>query len=220
MVRPTKPKEIKPKAEVTSEEGAGKGKADAGAALGGMKLIAINTVITLVICGLFIAANYFIIQTTVMPSIKQVLSGQGGEGGGEEGGSEEAEGEAEEHGIILDLGEFILNLSDPKERRYLKVNVALELSKAEGDPEMEAAAGGGGHGEAVDPKKAFAQKMENYTPAIKDSIISTLSSKTAEELSSTAGKELVKQQIKEAVDAVFSGEREVMRVSFGSFIIQ
>lgn len=219
MVRPTKPKEIKPKAEVSSEEGTGKGKADAGAALGGMKLIAVNTVITLIICGLFIAANYFIIQTTIMPSIKQVLSGQGGGEEGSADGSEEGADTAEEHGIILDLGEFILNLSDPKERRYLKVNVALELSKAESDPEMEAA-GGGGHGEAADPKKAFEQKMENFTPAIKDSIISTLSSKTAEELSSTTGKELAKQQIKEAVDSVFGGEREVMRVSFGSFIIQ
>ena len=38
-----------------------------------------------------------------------------------------------ERGIILDLGEFILNLSDPDVRKFLKVNVAIELSKKESD---------------------------------------------------------------------------------------
>jgi flagellar basal body-associated protein FliL len=35
-----------------------------------------------------------------------------------------------------------------------------------------------------------------------------------------AGKEEAKEQIKEAVNAIFAGEREVLRVSFGNFIIQ
>ena len=35
-----------------------------------------------------------------------------------------------------------------------------------------------------------------------------------------AGKELVKEQITEDVNAIFAGQREVLRVSFGQFIIQ
>ena len=35
-----------------------------------------------------------------------------------------------------------------------------------------------------------------------------------------AMKELVKEQIAEDVNAIFAGEREVIRVSFGQFIIQ
>ena len=62
--------------------------------------------------------------------------------------------------------------------------------------------------------------MEHFKPAIRDAVITTLSSKMADELSSTTGKELAKDQIKEAVDAIFAGEREVIRVSFGQFIIQ
>ena len=34
------------------------------------------------------------------------------------------------------------------------------------------------------------------------------------------GKELVKEQITEDVNAIFAGEREVIRVNFGQFIIQ
>jgi flagellar FliL protein len=211
MARPTKPKEIKPKAEVKQEGGAAPSPAGG---LSGMKLIAANTVITLLICVLFIASNYFIVQNTLSVAMKNM-------GGGE---TEEAgeEGEEVERGIILDLGEFILNLSDPKARRYLKVNVALELSRLETDPVPGAGGGGhgGGHGGGEDPMKAIEAEMSQFKPAIRDSIISTLSSKTAEELSSIAGKELAKEQIKEAVDAIFAGERNILRVSFGNFIIQ
>jgi flagellar basal body-associated protein FliL len=136
-----------------------------------------------------------------------------------------------ERGIILDLGEFVLNLSDPNSKRYLKVNVALEISRASTDPVIEGHGEGGsgvsGHGgggnegaKKVDPLEIIQKEMEQYKPAIRDAIISVMSSKTAEELGSLSGKELAKEQIKAAVDPLFSGEREVMRVSFGTFIIQ
>jgi len=213
MARPTKPKEIKPKMDVkTSTEGGTGAVASSGVSIS--KLIIVNTVITVIICAFFVISNYFVVQNTVASSIKQMSE--------QLGGSEESSGEETdkvERGIILDLGEFILNLSDPKARRYLKVNVAIELNRLETDP--VAGGGGGGHGgEAADPLKAIEAEMAQFKPAIRDSIISTLSSKTAEELSSVAGKELAKEQIKEAVDSIFAGEREVLRVSFGNFIIQ
>ena len=39
-------------------------------------------------------------------------------------------------------------------------------------------------------------------------------------LSTTAGKELAKEQIADEINSIFAGEREVLRVSFGQFIIQ
>ena len=62
--------------------------------------------------------------------------------------------------------------------------------------------------------------MSQFKPAIRDAVITTLSSKTSNELATVPGKELAKEQIAEAVDAIFNGEREVMRVSFGQFIMQ
>jgi len=216
MVRPTKPKELKPKAEVKPESQGG-----SGGGINDVKLIAINTVITLLICGLFIASNYFIVQNSLNTVVKQIATSSGGGEEGADAASGGGEGDAVERGMIVDLGEFILNLSDPKIKRYLKINVAIELSRKDTDPKPGESSGGGGHGEgAVDPMKAIAAEMDQYKPAIRDSVISTLSSKTAEELSSVAGKELAKEQIKEAVDAILAGDREVLRVSFGNFIIQ
>ncbi|HBG49633.1 MAG TPA: hypothetical protein DDW90_09070 [Cyanobacteria bacterium UBA9971] len=228
MVKPSQPKGIKPKAdlpEISVDTG------DSGMA--GKKLIIVNAVITALICFLFIGSNYFIVNNVIGSNISKIAENMGtANAGGEEGGEATEEEAAPERGIILDLGEFILNLSDPNSKRYLKVNVALELSRAASDPSSEKGHGGGGssisgHGGGgnagaakVDPLALIQAEMEQYKPAIRDAIISVLSSKTAEELASLSGKELAKEQIKAAVDPLFGGEREVMRVSFGTFIIQ
>lgn len=139
---------------------------------------------------------------------------------------EDGEGEVRQEGILLDLGDFILNLADTAHRRYLKVGIAMELSKTQ--EEIEAAhapepkSGGHGHGaaEAVDPNAAIIAEMERYKPAIRDAIISVMSNKTSDELSTPTGKEIAKEEILEMVNGIFEGQREVMRVSFGQFIIQ
>lgn len=213
MVRPTKPKELKPKAEGAE----GEAKASGGA--GGMKLIIVNALVTIVVCFLFLGSNYMIVQNTISTAMSKM--GVAGEEGEEAHGEEE---EAVERGPILDLGEFILNLSDPGRSRYLKVNVALELTRKETDPHPEPAGGGGGHGGGhgapADPMAAIEGEMNQFKPAIRDAVISVLSSKTADELLSQEGKEQSKEQLKEAVNGIFAGEREVIRVSFGNFIVQ
>ncbi len=222
MVRPSQPKGIKPKAdipEISVEP------IDAG--VGGKKLIIVNAVITALICFLFIGSNYFIVNNVITTAVSKIATGT--EQASED--EEQSEEAAPERGIILDLGEFILNLSDPNSKRYLKVNVALELSRAAADPPLQGHGGsgnnvsghggGGNHGAAApNPLEVIQKEMEQYKPAIRDAIISVLSSKTPEELASLSGKELAKEQIKAAVDPLFHGEREVMRVSFGTFIIQ
>ena len=104
----------------------------------------------------------------------------------------------------------------------------MELSKTQ--QEIEAAealahakpSGGHGHGAApaADPNAEIAAVMERYKPAIRDSIITVLSNKTSDELSTPTGKEIAKEEILEMVNNIFEGQREVMRVSFGQFIIQ
>ncbi len=221
MPMPSSPKDAKPKTENIAK--------DAKAAPGGVdgtKLLIINTITTVIICVLFIAVNYFV-QTNFMnekfTTIMQTI-GEGGEGEGGEEASDEVE-----RGLILDLGDFVLNLADVNARRYLKANVAIELTKKEGDPDptkpAEGGEGGGhgghgGEGAAADPMKQIEAEMDQFKPSIRDAVISTLSSKTSHELSSIAGKEEAKEQIKEAVDAIFAGDRQVLRVSFGNFIIQ
>lgn len=181
-----------------------------------LKLVLINIVSTILICVLLIGVNYLLQENLLNKKIGAITSAQD---------SEEdlvtAEDEEVQKGIIVDLGDFILNLNDPGQKKYLKVNVALELSRIPTDPDLNAPAEEkGGHGDEEDPMKRVETEMAQYKPAIRDAVISNFSSKTADEISTAAGKELVKEQITEDVNAIFAGEREVIRVSFGQFIIQ
>ena len=168
----------------------------------------------------FAGVNYVVMENLITQKIGSLNTSQ--EELGEEGGDEDQI----QKGIIVDLGDFILNLCDESQKKYLKVNVAIEVTKKDTDfPEAEPAKGGGhgGHGEAaapVDPMEAIQKEMNQFKPAIRDAVITNLSSKTSTELATAAGKELAKEQITNDINSILGGEREDLRVSFGQFIIQ
>ena len=169
----------------------------------------------------FAGVNYVIMENLISQKISALNLSQ------EELGDEADEDEIEK-GIIVDLGDFILNLCDESQKKYLKVNVAIEVTKKDTDFPAEAApakgGGHGGHGEAApvaaDPMEAIQKEMNQFKPAIRDAVITNLSSKTSAELATAAGKELAKEQITNDINSILGGEREVLRVSFGQFIIQ
>ena len=207
MAKPTQAKEPEVK-EAPKPEG------------GGSSLL-INIITTTIICIIFIGVNYFLQSNLLTTQLKTITTEQAAEDGSEENLDKP------EKGIVLDLGDFTMNLSDIEPRRYLKANVAIEITNPEPIAPVEEPKKEGGHGHghggeapAPDPNAAIVAEMEQYKPAIRDSIITVLTSKTSDELSTTAGKELAKQQIAEAVNGIFDGEREVIRVSFGQFIMQ
>ena len=168
----------------------------------------------------FAGVNYVIMENLITQKISAISASQ------EELDSSEGSEDEIQKGIIVDLGDFILNLCDETQKKYLKVNVAIEVTKKDTDfpPEEESKGGGGhgGHGAAapVDPMEAIQNEMNQYKPAIRDAVITNLSSKTSAELATTAGKELAKEQITNDINSILAGEREVLRVSFGQFIIQ
>lgn len=168
----------------------------------------------------FAGVNYMIMENLISQKISTIQPT------GEE--LEEGDGNEDEiqKGIIVDLGDFILNLCDENQKKYLKVNVAMEVSKKDGEFSQEAAPAKGGHGHGeeapapADPMAAIQTEMNQYKPAIRDAVITNLSSKTSSELATAAGKELAKEQIMNDINSILGGEREVLRVSFGQFIIQ
>lgn len=218
------PKDIKPKTE--GEEGSeSKGAAKPKVAVDdNMKVIIINLVTTVLICVLFLSVIYVLMGH--MLDAKLASKPASTEDVATAEGDAAADDTEAQRGFILDLGDFILNLNDVSPRKYLKVNVALEVSSKPEDTEAAAPKEGGGHGggEGGEGKGPAANPLETemaqFKPAIRDAVITTLSSKSAAELSTVAGKELAKQQITEAVNGIFAGDREVLRVSFGDFIIQ
>ena len=184
------------------------------------KFLIISLVSTVILCVVFAGVNYVVMENLLSQKISNIKVST------EE--LEEGEGAEDviQRGIIVDLGDFILNLCDEAQKKYLKVNVAIEVSQKEGDfPEQVEAPKGGGHGHGAapapaDPMEAIQKEMSQYKPAIRDAVITNLSSKTSAELSSAAGKELAKEQISNDINSILGGEREVLRVSFGQFIIQ
>lgn len=215
MAKPNQPKDIKPKTE-GEENATPKVKID-----GNMKMIVINLVTTVLICVLFLSVTYVLLSNLLTSK----LAAKGpADGGAETADSADGAGGGEEdaqRGIIVDLGDFILNLSDASPRKYLKVNVALEVSKKASDEAAAEAPKKEGHGEgAAQAASPVETEMMQFKPAMRDAIITTLSSKTSAEVSTVAGKELAKEQITEAINGIFAGDREVIRVSFGQFIIQ
>ncbi len=189
---------------------------DSRAEGGSGNTILINIVTTTIVCIIFIGVNYFLQSNLLANQLKTVSSQESVEDDSEQL-------DKPERGIVLDLGDFTMNLSDVQPRRYLKANVAVEVTNPmpEQIEEEKSSGGHGGHGaSAPNPKKALIEEMEQYKPAIRDAVITVLTSKTSDELATTAGKELAKQQIAESVNGIFDGEREVIRVSFGQFIMQ
>ncbi len=214
MAKPNQPKDIKPQSEEKNSA------APVNSSMG--RIIAINMITTILICAIVFVANSITTQKLLTQINNISLSSNEGE-------QDDSVGEELDRGLIVDMGEFTMNLSDINPRRYLKVNVALEVTKTETDKaafeaaKAPVASGGHGHGSEpapIDPMKSIEEEMNQFKPAIRDAIISTLSSKTSDELATIPGKELAKEQIAASVDAIFNGEREVMRVSFGQFIMQ
>ena len=184
------------------------------------KFLIVNVAATIILLAVFFGVMYFTMNNMLEQKISKIQIST------EEISEDEASGDEIQRGIIVDLGDFILNLCDESQKKYLKVNVAIEVTQKETDFPKETEApksGGHGHGAApapVDPMEAIQKEMNQYKPAIRDAVITNLSSKTSAELASAAGKELAKEQIANDINSILGGEREVLRVSFGQFIMQ
>lgn len=183
------------------------------------KFLVVNIAATIILLAVFFGVMYFTMNSMLEQKISNIQVTT------EELSEEENAEDEIQKGIIVDLGDFTLNLCDEAQKKYLRVNVAIEVSKKDTDfPKEEAPKSGGhGHGAApapVDPMEAVQKEMYQYKHAIRDAVITNLSSKTSAELASAAGKELAKEQILNDVNSILAGEREVLRVSFGQFIMQ
>lgn len=103
-----------------------------------------------------------------------------------------------EKGPVMTLDEFLVNLSDPGSDHFLKVTVGLELNKAKGKT---------------------AESLKEETPAIRDAVLTSLSSQSRDEVTPIKGREKLKADIKKNVNAAL-GEDDVQGVYFTNFVTQ
>lgn len=112
---------------------------------------------------------------------------------GSKGGGSEGEHTS---GNLKLLDPFIVNLADAEGQRYLKAVIQLEVDRPEGEGEIQV-----------------------KLPQIRDEILMILSNKTFEDVSTTAGKKMVKREIASAVNRyITSGQ--VTQVYFTEFVVQ
>ena len=103
-----------------------------------------------------------------------------------------------EKGPVLSLDEFLVNLADPGNDHFLKVTVGLELDKAKGK---------------------MPEALKEDTPLIRDAVLSSLSSKTRDQIAPEGGREKLKADIKKRVNTAL-GEDDVQGVYFTNFVTQ
>ncbi|MBN1477089.1 flagellar basal body-associated FliL family protein [Candidatus Sumerlaeota bacterium] len=101
-----------------------------------------------------------------------------------------------EFGTIVQLEEFTVNLNESAGSRYLRVRIALELE----DSAMEA---------------VIMERM----PLIHDTVLLYLSGLVMEDINTVAGKELVKDQIRQRIEQHLR-QGTIRRVLFEEFLVQ
>lgn len=94
------------------------------------------------------------------------------------------------------LPTFLVNLYDPLGRRYVQVDVELEL---------------------ISP--AVVKEVTAQNARIRDAMILLLSSKTYDELSTQEGKHLLRNEIMDRINQILNGTK-VLRVYYITFVIQ
>lgn len=186
----------------------------------------------------------------IVPAEKGEGEAPGGEGVAE-GGEPHAAATPKKSvlGLNLPLEEFTVNLKkDPALRgaQYLraKMNLSIVVPEAE-DCSPHAAAegehaekkaegggeggghGGGGEGAAapVDPAKAcneaFVAKMAPFTPTLRDIVNTALMKRSAAEIGTLEGQELLKDEMSQEMNNILSANHyQVVRVNFEEFIVQ
>ena len=161
-----------------------------------IKLIIIVIAVVLVVGGA--AAGYFMFAGHKGKSSgsedpgKEVKKEQVKEEGSKKGGGE-GEGVS---GNMKQLDPFIVNLADAEGQRYLKAVVQLEVDNASVEGEIQ-----------------------GKLPQIRDEILMILSNKSFDDISTTAGKRMVKREIASAVNKYLTGG-QVTQVYFTEFVVQ
>jgi flagellar protein FliL len=115
--------------------------------------------------------------------------------------------------VMYPTKERVVNLADKSASKYLKVVLTLEFidSKLKDPPKGAAVA---------QQQTEFATEMSPYSAIIDDALVTTLSSKSSNDLLKPDGKEQLKTDLINNVNRALHDEEKVVNVYFTSFIIQ
>ncbi|WP_303850637.1 flagellar basal body-associated FliL family protein [Seleniivibrio woodruffii] len=110
---------------------------------------------------------------------------------------EEVAAPENEVGVLYPLETFIVNMADNDGSRYLKVTIQLELDHTE----------------------MLKEELDKRVPQLRDAILTILSAKTYEEISSAQGKLILKQEILRRLNSLLPFG-QITNVYFTEFVSQ
>ncbi|BDI32766.1 hypothetical protein CCAX7_48170 [Capsulimonas corticalis] len=103
-----------------------------------------------------------------------------------------------EHGPVITLDEFLVNLADSSGDHFLKVTVGVELNKEKGVSE---------------------EGMKEKTALVRDAIVTSLSTQTREDVSTMKGRDKLKDEMKKRINDEL-GDDLICGVYFTNFVTQ
>jgi flagellar basal body-associated protein FliL len=159
-----------------------------------------------------------------MPTSAVVVSG---EGSGESVPSMASTAEPTEEptqpgsGVMIDTGTKIINLAEPNGNKYIRIDVVLEFAQP---PELTSeakAAPKEGEGETavVTAAQELTNQINARLPLINDTVITLLSSKSFEELYTATGKEALRGELMQKLQALIP-EYQLIGVYFTEFVVE
>lgn len=99
-------------------------------------------------------------------------------------------------GEMFDLEPFVVNLSDPKGKRYLKVKITIEIDSVE-----------------------MVERVSKAVPKMRDMVIMMLTSLTFEEVMTPEGKIRIRDELYERFNLILRPDR-IKNIYFTEFVIQ
>ncbi len=103
-------------------------------------------------------------------------------------------------GEIVSLEPFVVNLSDPKGKRYLKMRISLEI-------------------ETETPTEEITEKINRLSPKLRDIVIMMLTSLSFEEVMTPEGKLRIRDELLERFNRVTRPEK-IKNIYFSEFVVQ
>jgi len=141
-----------------------------------------------------------VIEATPEPEKEEILPGQG---------------------VMIDTGTKIINLAEPNGRKYIRINVVVEFAPPEPEEEAKPAPAAEGEGAAVeDPAvTALTTEVNARLPMVNDTVITLLSSKTFEDLYTSTGKEALRGELMQKLQAMLP-DYKIIGVYFTEFVVE
>lgn len=163
---------------------------------GGKSKIVLILVVIIVL--LVIGGGGFVAYKMFLAPVAQQNAGDGTEAVNAEDPLGVTQKKSSEAGVMYEIPAFVVNLADPAGTKYLRISLSFEL------PSLN---------------KKLPLEIDSRLPKIKDTIITTLSAKTLEEIATSQGKISLKQELLRRVNGILTSGK-VMDIYLTEFVVQ